>query len=278
MGPAAFEIGREQSGQVGTARRAHASRYPLARLLQLIILLQTERCPNARRLSEICEVSRRTIYRDLAALADAGITVLYRPDRQGYQLARSLFLQPPRMEEREALALLVLCRQGSLGDSLGLSYAANQAVDKLVQSLPEANRTRLMAAAEILGDATPRCGVPADLEAVHEQLLAAVAERRQVRLWIRQSPADGVETTKMAIYRLARIKGCWCLVGRSSWHCRVVVVPVPQIERIVSTADSYSIPPRFNLERFLAQGEPSPVAPYASSTRDPLAHRTAQGG
>src|SRR6516225_6244023 len=86
---------------------SHSSRFPLARLIQLIVLLQTERYPNARRLAEICEVSRRTIYRDLAALTGAGITVLYRSDRQGYQLAQSVFLQPPKMEEREALALLV---------------------------------------------------------------------------------------------------------------------------------------------------------------------------
>jgi hypothetical protein len=156
-----------------------ASRYPLSRLLQLILSLQTERCPNARQLSEICEVSRRTIYRDLAALAHAGITVLYRPDRQGYQLARSLFLQPPRMEERVALALLLLCRQVSPADSLGLESVASQAVDKLIQCLPEVNRTRLMVAAEILGDPPPRPGIPADRKAVHEQLLTALGERRQ---------------------------------------------------------------------------------------------------
>ena len=76
------------SASIFLAEPLHSSRFPLARLIQLIILLQTERCPNARRLAEICEVSRRTIYRDLAALAGAGIAVIYRSDRQGYQLAQ----------------------------------------------------------------------------------------------------------------------------------------------------------------------------------------------
>ena len=131
---------------------SHSSRFPLARLIQLIVLLQTERCPNARRLAEICEVSRRTIYRDLAALAEAGITVLYRSDRQGYQLAQNVFLQPPKIEEREALALLVSCRQWGSGDDMGLRRHANQAIDKLIQGLPDGMRTRLLAAAEILSD------------------------------------------------------------------------------------------------------------------------------
>ena len=58
--------------------------------LQLLMILQSERFPNARRLAEACEVSRRTIYRDLAILEAAGIEVLYQPERQGYQLAREL--------------------------------------------------------------------------------------------------------------------------------------------------------------------------------------------
>ena len=95
---------RRSPGLTKIAEHSPTSQFPLARLLQLIVLLQTEQCPNARRLADICEVSRRTIYRDLATLAGAGITIVYRPDRQGYELARDLFLQPPRLEEKEILA------------------------------------------------------------------------------------------------------------------------------------------------------------------------------
>ena len=61
------------------------------------------------------------------------------------------------------------------------------------------------------------------------------------------------ETTKLGIYRLAKVHGFWCLVGRSTRHCRVLLIPMHQIEHVELTADSYSIPPRFNLERFLAR-------------------------
>ena len=57
--------------------------------------IQSDRFPNARMLAERCEVSRRTIYRDLETLAAAGIPVHYRPDRQGYQLARGYSLAAP---------------------------------------------------------------------------------------------------------------------------------------------------------------------------------------
>lgn len=158
------------------AEPSHSSRFPLARLIQLIVLLQTERCPNARRLAEICEVSRRTIYRDLAALAGAGITVVYRADRQGYQLAQSVFLQPQKMEEREALALLVSCRQWGSGDDLGLSRHANQAIDKLIHGLPEGMRARLIAAAELLNDEPDRPEASTIRQEVDERILVALCK------------------------------------------------------------------------------------------------------
>jgi len=251
MGTAFSENNNGREHSIVLAEPAHSSRFPLARLIQLIVLLQTERCPNARRLAEICEVSRRTIYRDLAALAGAGITVLYRSDRQGYQLAQNVFLQPPKMEEREALALLVSCRQWSAGEDLGLRRHANQAIDKLVQCLPEAMRTRLLAAAEILSDASDHLEASAIRQEIDDRILVALTQRRQVRLHVRESGTSAAEATKLGIYRLAKVHGCWCLVGRSTRHCQVLLIPLHQIEQIELTEDAYSIPPRFNLTRFL---------------------------
>ena len=61
-----------------------------------------------------------------------------------------------------------------------------------------------------------------------------------------------METTKLGIYRLAKLHGFWCLVGRSTRHRRVLLIPLDQIEQVELTEDPYSIPPRFNLVRFLA--------------------------
>jgi predicted DNA-binding transcriptional regulator YafY len=244
---------KQQQAAIGLARNLPATRFPISRLLQLIVLLQTGHCPNARKLGDLCEVSTRTIYRDLAILADAGITVLYRPDRQGYEIARGLFLQPPRLEEREVLALLLLCRYWNQGDDMGLRGDAIQAVDKLVQSLAEPLRTRLLDAAEILGELPCPASAPSSQPAPHDEILAALVHRRQVRLWIRERPGEEPQTTKMAIYRMTRIGARWFLVGRSSWHCSVTLVPLHQIEQVEPTDDPYEIPPRFSLERFLAQ-------------------------
>ena len=55
----------ESNGGIGHAQ--------LARLLRLVMILQSERFPIARTLATECEVSRRTVYRDLEVLEEAGI-------------------------------------------------------------------------------------------------------------------------------------------------------------------------------------------------------------
>jgi predicted DNA-binding transcriptional regulator YafY len=258
------ENGKVHDRPIDLGRQSRASHFPLTRLLQLIDLLQTERCPNARQLAETCEVSRRTIYRDLAALADAGMNVVYRSDRQGYELVRGLFLAPPRLDEREALALLVLCRQWTAGDDLGLRRHANRAMDKLIQCLPENVRSRISGVAEILSESLDRPRVD-ERHDLFEQILDAITHRRQIRLWVREPSALPIEPTKLGIYRLTRMNGFWCLVGRSSRHCGVAIVPIAQIDRAELTTDAYTIPPRFNLDRFLARNEAEPDASESGS-------------
>ena len=237
--------------------------YPLARLLQLVTLLQTERCPNARELAEACEVSRRTIYRDFSTLAAAGIAVNYASDRQGYQLARNVFLQPTRLLEKEALALLLMSRTWDGGGTVGLARRARLAADKVLQGLPQDLRASVGNCAELLPELSDGDD-PADVgDPLFDRVLAAMTGRRQVRLWYRsresgRAAESGVETTKLSLYRLPRIRGAWTLVGRSSFHRRVIMVPFHWIEMIEPTNDSYVIPPRFQLKRFLEQDRDRP--------------------
>ncbi|QEH34125.1 HTH domain protein [Aquisphaera giovannonii] len=254
-GTNAHQEGAGLADAMGNAPRP--SHFPLLRLLQLLVLLQTERYPNARRLAEICEVSRRTIYRDLAMLDEAGIPILYRPERQGYQLARRMFLTDPRIEEHEALALLILSRNWAAGEDLGLSRAAGSAVQKVLQALPEPLRDNLLAAAEVVGDRPAEGAVSAERTEIHSLLLKSLSDRRHVRIWLTVAGSDAVECTKLAIYRLSRIDGQWCLVGRSSRHADVCLIPMRSVSRAESTEEAYSIPPRFNLERFLEQARPA---------------------
>jgi proteasome accessory factor B len=240
----------------GECRRRAATggtgRAQLTRLFRLIVVLQSERFPNTRDLAESCEVSRRTIYRDLEALEAAGIPVHYRQERQGYQIARGFFLPPTNLSGIEALALTVLTRQWDGGDALGLLRHAREGAAKVVQALPADLRERVLAAGETFLPGSATVDPPEDRRRVHGAILDALTRQRQLRLWYHDPLSRVDECTKFSLYRLLLHEGHWFLVGRSSLRRRVEVIAVPWVRRAEATEDRLEVPPRFRLDRFLA--------------------------
>ncbi len=125
-------------------------RLPLARLLQLVLILQSEQFPNARALARACAVSRRTIYRDLANLEAAGLSVYYCPEKQGYELARECWIQPTQLDDDEALALLAMSRLGAIPDPFGPLLPTRSALAKVIQTLPADVRSRIALCDELI--------------------------------------------------------------------------------------------------------------------------------
>jgi predicted DNA-binding transcriptional regulator YafY len=241
--------------------RASTLRLPLARLLQLLMILQSERFPNARRLAQACAVSRRTIYRDLAILEAAGIDVLYQTERQGYQLARDCWLQPTQLEDNEALALLILSRHGCAHAPFGLVRNARSGLAKVMQSLPGELRARISIGSELIPDDGAGLEIAPDRQSIYETILSALLYRRRLLLWHREHEQSPIEATSLSLYRLARIRGKWSLVGHSSADRSVRMFEIAWIERLEKTNEPYTIPPRFRLERFLEKSGHAAIAP-----------------
>jgi len=241
------------AGRVSRRDRVGASQF--ARLFRLVLFLQAGRFPNGRELAERCEVSRRTVYRDLEVLSAAGLAVRFCRARQGYQISRGIFLPPSGLTESEALGLLVLAREwprSGLGDGLGLFRHALEGANKVAQGLPAEARARVLRAAEPFGGDLTVPMTPPDRQAVHQAILIGTEERRQLRLWYAPGGReDEQECTKFGIYRLHPHDGRWHLIGRSTLHRRVTVLAVPWVREARLTEDTYAVPPRFNLDQFL---------------------------
>jgi len=73
------------------------------RLLQIVNLLKARRYQRVEDLSRECAVSERTIYRDIAALAEAGLPIYF--DR-GYRILPGAFLPPLNLTAEEYFAVM----------------------------------------------------------------------------------------------------------------------------------------------------------------------------
>ena len=76
------------------------------RLLAIVLELQRKGRQRAEDLAETFETSKRTIYRDLQALGEAGVPLLAIPG-QGYSLMEGYFLPPLSFSTVEATMLLM---------------------------------------------------------------------------------------------------------------------------------------------------------------------------
>ena len=223
----------------------------LARLFRIILILQSKKFPNARELSELCEVSRRTVYRDIEVLIEAGVPVRFRHERQGYELTKGFFLPPLGMEPGEAFSLLVLARTSARGGGLNLAKLAWTGASKLVEALPAEIREYALSTAEAFVDEAVVTVAMPDREAIHDAIVDALSSQRQLRLRYAERKSLSEACTKFALYRVVMRGEIWFLVGRSSLHRRIEVIGIPWVREAVVTDEPYVIPQRFNLKRFL---------------------------
>src|SRR5215510_9314181 len=106
------------------------------RLLAIVLELQARGSRRAEDLAATFETSKRTIYRDIQALCEAGVPIVSTPGR-GYSLMQGYFLPPLSFTTEEATMLLL----GSdfMAQNFDAQYreAARSAGRKIAGVLPE---------------------------------------------------------------------------------------------------------------------------------------------
>jgi predicted DNA-binding transcriptional regulator YafY len=235
---------------------ARSRRAPLCRLLQIVTALRSDRCPNARHLAEECEVSRRTIFRDLEAIESAGLPVEYDAARQGYRLAETPSGRSSPLDEREVMALTLAVNVGGPVRAFGLDDAARSGLSKLIGGLSGGSHQRAIALDAATRAEGPKPPVDAGRKAIYDAVFDALTRGVQVRVML-LDPGREAETTLLAPYRLLATRKGWSVVGRSSVDRCVRLIPLAQVESAEATEEPASVPPRFRPDRWLGRNEPT---------------------
>jgi predicted DNA-binding transcriptional regulator YafY len=223
----------------------------ISRLVQLLGLLQAGKAHNVNSLAKACDVSRRTIFRDLDVLRLAGVPLLFDDDQGVYRIPGTYFLPPTNFTAEEALAVMILCYELGSNNRLPFYEAAQSAALKLESSLPGRVRDRLRdATAAVHITMQPGNRLEGQLP-IYQQLLACIASRRAVRITYDSFSDGGAIRLKLCPYRLLFSRHSWYVIGRSSLHREVRTFNVGRIQNLTLLDESFQMPRAFSIQRYL---------------------------
>lgn len=218
-----------------------------ARLVHLLLLLETHERLSARALAAALEVSVRTVHRDIEALSGAGVAVYAeRGAAGGFRLLDGRRFQLNTLTADEAAAL-PYAGLPAVAAELGVGRAAAAARAKLASALPVELYARMQeSAAEVYMDLDRGAGA-----AVSVQLLRGLhdAVRRRRVIAVRTREGDGAQrVVELAPLGLVRSADGWHLVARADGE--VVSIEVATIALARATGEWYGPDPRFDLGRW----------------------------
>jgi predicted DNA-binding transcriptional regulator YafY len=226
------------------------------RLVAMVMHLQGRRLVRAEDMAVHFEVSVRTIYRDIAALAEAGVPISGEAG-VGYSLVKSYHLPPVMLTAEEAAALAVGGEMVRQFTDASVSGPMGAALDKLRAVLPRDRQEhveRLIRQTVVRGWA-PGGNAVADPAA--QPWLAAVqrgvAQRRVIRFSYRARDKAAAEVRDVEPLGVVFYSGAWYLVAWCRLRTDFRHFRVDRIRQLEVRTETFAARPDFSLTRHLAE-------------------------
>ncbi|MEM9416589.1 MAG: transcriptional regulator [Planctomycetota bacterium] len=220
------------------------------RLLRLITLLQSRTRWSATDLARELGVSRRTVFRDLKALEEAGVPC-HHVEGQGYRLGKSSQLPPMSLNAAEVLGLMQLIKQAGAQRSRPMHAAALSAMYKLISTAPESLRSTC---AEMMANVSirPDAEIDGEAESAHYQPLhRAIAEQRACKLSYTSPVEDSTMQMVFHPYALHHANRAWYLLGYSVMHDEVRILKLVRIAKLDLLEKTFTRPSGFSVAQKL---------------------------
>ncbi|WP_020390970.1 helix-turn-helix transcriptional regulator [Kribbella catacumbae] len=218
-----------------------------SRLLQILLLLQTRRQLTARELAEELEVSLRTIYRDVEALAAAGVPVYADQGRAGgYRLVDGYRTKLTGLTEGEAAALFLVGMPGPAA-ALGLTEQTSAAELKLLAALAPDQRDRAGRLKNRFHLDMPAWYRDAEDSPYLSAVASAVMEDRRIKVLYRRWEAPREVERTLEPYGLVLKNGSWYVVAATPSGVRTY--RVSNILQLAPTDEVFTRPAGFDLAK-----------------------------
>jgi predicted DNA-binding transcriptional regulator YafY len=223
----------------------------ITRLLQLLQLLQAGNGADASGLAEACGVGKRTVFRDLDALKQAGVPLAFDKERKFYFIPGAYFLPPTNFTPAEALSLVALAAELGQGDRTPFCEAAHSAALKLEGSLPMPLRQELRLMRQAIHIRPRQLSRLNGHQTIYQLLVDALAARHAVAMTYDSFTEGDVIETTLHPYQMLFCRHSWYGIGHSSLHAEIRTFNVGRILSATMLKERFVTPRSFRLERYL---------------------------
>ncbi len=216
-----------------------------SRLVNVLLLLQTRSRMTAAELAEELEVSVRTIYRDVDALAEAGVPIYAeRGPHGGVRLVDGYRTRLTGLTAEEAEAVFLSGLPGPASE-LGLGTVVAAARLKVMAALPPELRVRAGRIAERFHLDAPGWFHTSEELPHLETLAGAVWQNHQIRILYRRGERGGIVDRLVDPLGLVLKGGFWYLVAQAETSVRTY--RVSRILEVTVLPEKFERPADFDL-------------------------------
>jgi len=211
------------------------------RLLAIVLELQGRDRVRAEDLAQTFEVTKRTIYRDIAALNESGVPVVSAPG-QGYWLMEGYFLPPVSLSPDEAVMLILGGEMMAQGFDAQYRAAAASAGRKIEAVLNEAAQQEVSFLKENIRFISVNSKILSDLPEILQQVRRAILEQKSLYLTYFKPGQDGAGTlTDRTVdpHGLIHFDGTWMLSAYCQLRQAMRMFRLERIRQVKVLSDTF---------------------------------------
>lgn len=205
------------------------------RLLHLINLIKTHHNLTSKELAEKCEVSERTIFRDINCLASATLPIYY---DHGYKFIEGAFLPTLNLTDEEFSTLQFAFEFSPIEADRSLQRLARNILDKLETAKKRLTPGELERSKRLAQDLTNSPHETSKFSLMFKLLHLAIDQERAIRIRCRKQ-GNRLDEFLIEPYALVSKNGNWFVLCYC-WHCRkVVFYDVRDIKTVSLTTQTF---------------------------------------
>lgn len=225
----------------------------VSRMMQILTAVQSVQRFKADDLARLFRTSRRTIFRDIKILQNAGIPCQFDREDCCYRIDPQFSISTPQLSEEEALGLLLLVHKARENVHFPLKDSALKAVMKIETNFPGRIKRYCNAALQHISIRSTNQEMNDFLDRIFTQLLTAIL-RKQILTIQYYNPSEHKNiTTSLSPYHLMYNEQLWHVLGSSSYHNGISVFLLKNIKELKVQDKCFIKDKRFDVSEYFGR-------------------------